>query len=219
MAKKVLLTVFVIIAAFSILTITSCNDKSKVYAENDVVFKNIDTTVKPGDDFFSYANGAWLKKNPIPAAYPAWGIGNVVEEDLRDRLKKINLDAEKADAAKGTSSQKIGDFYYSGMDTVNVEKQGLDPLKPEIERLEAVKDLNGLVDEFAHFQTIGVESPISAGVGQDAKNSDKNVLQLGQGGIGLPNRDYYFNTDAHSVAIRTDYQKTHLPIMFTSLPA
>jgi len=213
MAKRVLL-LSILVSAACALMLSSCNDKSKVYAENDAVYRNLDTSVKPGDDFFKYANGAWLKKNPIPAAYPSWGIGNVVEEELRDRLKKINLDAEKADATKGTNTQKIGDFYYSGMDTLSIEKQGLGPLKPEVERLEAVKDINSLVDEFAHFQTIGVETPISAGVGQDAKNSDKNLLQLYQGGIGLPNRDYYFNTDAHSVAIRTDYQKTHLPIVY-----
>ncbi len=212
--KKRCFWVVVLINAVCVLTITSCNDKSKTYAENDAVFKNLDTTVKPGDDFFKYANGTWLKKNPIPAAYPAWGIGNVVEEELRDRLKKINLEAEKAGAAKGTSSQKIGDFYHSGMDTVAIEKEGLDPLRPEIARIEAVKDINSLVDEFAHLQTIGVETPIAVGVGQDAKNSDKNLLQLYQGGIGLPNRDYYFNTDEHSVTIRTDYQKTHLPIVY-----
>jgi len=212
--KKNCFWVIILFNALCVLTITSCNDKSRTYAENDAVFKNLDTTVKPGDDFFKYANGAWLKKNPIPAAYPAWGIGNVVEEELRDRLKKINLEAEKADAAKGTNTQKIGDFYRSGMDTAAIEKEGLDPLKPEIARIEAVKDINSLVDEFAHLQTIGVETPIAAGVGQDAKNSDKNLLQLYQGGIGLPNRDYYFNTDEHSVAIRTDYQKTHLPIVY-----
>ena len=204
----------VIICTACALTVVSCNNRSKVYAENDAVFKNMDTTVKPGDDFFKYANGAWLKKNPIPAAYPSWGIGNVVEEELRDRLKKLNLDALKANAEKGTSSQKIGDFYYSGMDTVDIEKQGIGPLKPELDKIDQIKNISDLVDEFAHMQTIGVETPISCGVGQDAKNSDKNMLQLYQGGIGLPSRDYYFNTDPHSVAIRTDYQEKHLPIVF-----
>jgi len=204
----------IIASAGMVLVLTSCKDKTKVYAENDAIFKNLDTSVKPGDDFFKYANGTWLKKNPIPAAYPAWGIGNVVEEELRDRLKKINLEALNANAPKGSSSQKIGDFYYSGMDTVNIEKQGIDPLKPEIARIEKINTLADLVDEFAHLQTIGVQTPISAGVGQDAKNSGKNMLQLYQGGIGLPNRDYYFNTDAHSVEIRTDYLQKHLPIIY-----
>ncbi|MDP9076900.1 MAG: M13 family metallopeptidase [Bacteroidota bacterium] len=197
-----------------VIIISACNNKLKNSADNDVIVKDLDRTVKPGDDFFKYANGGWLKKNPIPAAYSSWGIGNVVEEELRDRLKKINEEALTADAPKGSNTQKIGDFYYSGLDTVNIEKQGLDPLKSELTNIENIHDVKGLVELFAHFQTIGVESPIAIGVGQDAKNSDKNMLQLYQGGIGLPSRDYYFNTDAHSVEIRNDYQQKHLPIIY-----
>ena len=212
--KKNSIFIAIAVSAGCSLLLNSCNNQAKRYAENDAVVKNIDSTVKPGDDFFKYANGAWLKKNPIPAAYPSWGIGNVVEEELRDRLKKLNLDALKAHAEKGTSTQKIGDFYFSGMDTVEIEKQGIDPLKPELEKIDQIKNIGDLVNEFAHLQTIGVQTPIACGVGQDAKNSDKNVLQLFQGGIGLPNRDYYFNTDPHSLAIRTDYQEKHLPTVF-----
>ncbi len=204
----------VFVCAISVLMLSACKDKSKIYAENDVVYKNLDTTVRPGDNFFMYANGAWLKKNPIPAAYPAWGIGNVVEEELRERLKKINVEALNAKAANGTNTQKIGDFYFSGLDTANIEKEGLDPLKDELSKIDRVKDIPTLVEEFAHLETIGVTTPIGAGVGQDAKNSDKNMLQLYQDGIGLPNRDYYFNTDPHSVEIRTDYQEKHLPIVY-----
>ena len=212
--KKFLFNGTLAVIATSALLISACKDKTKVYVQNDAVFKNLDTTVKPGEDFFKYANGAWLKKNPIPPAYSRWGIGDVVEEELRDRLKKINLEALTANAAKGTNTQKIGDFYFSGMDTLSIEKQGIGPLKAEIDKIEQVKNVSDLVDEFAHLETIGVETPISLGVGQDAKNSDKNMLQLYQGGIGLPNRDYYFNTDAHSVDIRTDYQQKHLPIIY-----
>ncbi|HAL82959.1 MAG TPA: M13 family peptidase [Mucilaginibacter sp.] len=194
--------------------LSACTDRSKNYAENDMVFKDLDTLVKPGDDFFKYANGGWLKKNPIPAAYSSWGIGNVVEEELRDRLKKINIEALNANAEKGSNTQKTGDFYFSGLDTVNIENEGLDPLKAELSKIDGLKDVNELVDEFAHLQTIGVETPVEAGVGQDAKNSGKNMLQLYQGGIGLPSRDYYFNTDQHSSDIRTNYQEEHLPIVY-----
>lgn len=196
------------------LLFISCNDKTKNYTDNDPVFKNIDTTVKPGDDFFKYANGTWLKKNPIPPAYASWGIGNVVEEELRNRMKKINEDALKANAAKGSDTQKIGDFYYSGMDTVNIEKQGLSPLKDELAKIDQMTDIKSLVDEFAHLSTIGVETPVGAYPGQDSKNSSKIILQLDQSGIGLPDRDYYYNTDAHSIAVRTDYQQKHLPALF-----
>jgi putative endopeptidase len=204
----------IVIGAACILIISACKHHEKNYAQNDVIFKDLDTTVKPSDNFFQYANGGWLKKNPIPAAYSAWGIGNVVEEELRDRLKKINTEALNAKADKGTNTQKIGDFYFSGMDTLDIEKERLSPLKPELDKIDQVKNLNDLIDEFAHLQTIGVLTPIGAGVAQDAKNSDKNLLQLYQGGIGLPNRDYYFNTDPHSVAIRTDYQQKHMPALY-----
>jgi putative endopeptidase len=214
MTKNPFIKAFLASAVGASLLLTSCKNKTTDTAENDIIFKDLDTTVKPGDDFFKYANGGWLKKNPIPAAYSAWGIGNVVEEELRDRLKKINEDALKADAAKGSNTQKIGDFYFSGLDTTDIEKQGLDPLKPELSKINSITDIKSLIDEFAHLATIGVETPISAYISQDAKNSNKNMLQLYQGGIGLPNRDYYFNTDQHSVDIRTDYQQKHLPILY-----
>ncbi|MGZ3829917.1 MAG: M13 family metallopeptidase, partial [Mucilaginibacter sp.] len=125
-----------IIALAGITLLNACKPKQNDHPVNDPVYTDRDTTVKPGDDFFQYANGAWLKKNPIPAAYSSWGIGRVVQEELRDRLKKINEDALKENAAKGTTSQKIGDFYYSGMDTVAIEKQGLSPLKDELTKID-----------------------------------------------------------------------------------
>lgn len=189
-------------------------DQAKLYAENDRVFKNIDTTAKPGDDFFLYANGRWVKENPIPAAYSSWSIGNVVIDDLRDKLKKINEDALKANADKGSNIQKIGDFYYSGLDTVNIEKQGITPLKDELDRIDKISDTKTLVAEFARLNNIGVSTPIGSYVGQDDMNSSKMALQLYQAGIGLPDRDYYFNSDKHSVDIRTDYEQKHLPILY-----
>ena len=206
-----------LVGLISISLLTACTNKQANYAEKDVVIKNMDTTTKPGDDFFKYANGGWLKKNPIPPAYSSWGIGNVLEEELRDRLKKINLDALNANAENGTNTQKIGDFYFSGMDTLQIEKQGIAPLKEELAKIENIKSIADLVNLFAYYQTIGVETPISAGVGQDAKNSCKNLLQLYQGGLGLPDRDFYFNTDPHSTEVRTDYQNKHLPTVFTLL--
>ena len=212
MAKN--LTKIVFAAAFTTLTLAACNHSTDVRVANDPVYTNRDTTVKPGDDFFQYANGGWLKKNPIPAAYPGWGIGYVVQDSLLERLRKINDEALHANAAKGTETQKIGDFYYSGMDTLDIEKQGLAPLKPELDKIAAITDVKSLVDEFAHLKTIGVTTPIGVDVEQDSKNSAKMMLNLSQDGIGLPIRDYYFNTDAHSVTIRTDYQQNHLPTVF-----
>ncbi|RFZ92758.1 M13 family peptidase [Mucilaginibacter conchicola] len=203
--------------AISSILLSACTDQNKVYEENDVLINNIDKSAKPGDDFFKYANGGWLKKHPIPAAYSAWSIFNLVQEDLRNKMLKINEDAMKANAAKGSNTQKIGDFYYSGMDTINIEKLGLSPLKEELAKIDAIHDTRSLVDEFANLLTIGVTTPIGAYAGQDERNSEKIMLQLYQTGIGLPNRDYYFKNDEHTVAVRNDYQQKHLPALFKFL--
>ncbi|RFZ82783.1 M13 family peptidase [Mucilaginibacter terrenus] len=217
MNKKVNIKALVVIGA-SALLLGSCKQAAdKDYAANDPLAKNMDSTAKPGDDFFQYANGTWLKNNPIPGAYSSWGIGNLVQDDLRNKLRKINEDALTANAAKGSNTQKIGDFYFSGMDTVGIEKQGLTPLKEELARIDAIKDVKQLVSTFASLSNIGVTTPIAAYAGQDDRNSEKIVMQLYQSGIGLPNRDYYFNTDEHTAAVRTDYQQKHLPALFKFL--
>ena len=180
---------------------------------NDPVFKNLDPTVKPGDDFFAYANGGWIKRNPIPAAYSSWGIGNVVSEEIRDRLKKINEDAMKANAPVGSTTQKIGDFYYSGLDTVALEREGINPLQAQLSMINQASTAADIVHIAAYLSTYGTRSFISAGVGQDAKNSSKMIVQLRQGGLSLPNRDYYFKTDARTSKIRNDFQTNYLPTM------
>jgi putative endopeptidase len=180
---------------------------------NDPVYKNLDTTVKPGDDFFMYANGGWIKRNPIPAAYSSWGIGNEVGEEIRIRLKKINDDAMASHAQKGTATQKIGDFYYSGLDTLTIEKEGIVPIQPMLTMIDQVKDITDLLHVSSYLSTYGTRSFIGASVGQDAKNSSKNMVQLRQGGIGLPNRDYYFRTDARTTRVREDYRTKHVPAM------
>jgi len=180
---------------------------------NDPVYKNLDKSVKPGDDFFLYANGTWIKNNPIPPAYSSWGIGNVVGEEIKVRLKKITEDAMAANAPKGTATQKIGDFYYSGLDSLTIEKEGVAPLQPMLAMIDGIKDTKGLLHVSSYLSTYGTRSFIGAGVGQDAKNSSKNIVQLRQGGIGLPNRDYYFHTDARTTRVREDYRTKHVPTM------
>ncbi|WP_245681348.1 M13 family metallopeptidase [Arcticibacter eurypsychrophilus] len=191
----------------------SCKDKTKNYEQYDQVYKNIDSTVSPGANFFKYANGTWIKNNPIPAAYSSWGIVNLIVEEIRDKLKKISTDAMNASAAAGSDQQKIGDFYYSGMDTLNIEKQGLEPLKQQFARIDQIKSINDVISTSAYFNKIGASSLFGMYVAQDGKNSEKMLLQFYQTGLGLPERDYYFNTDKRTITIRKDYQEKHLPAM------
>ena len=178
---------------------------------NDPVFNNLDRSIKPGDDFFNYANGGWIKRNPIPPAYSAWGIGNLVQEEVRDRLKKINDDALNANAPAGSATQKIGDFYYTGLDSAGIEKAGIAPLQAQLDIIDQAKDAHDILNAAALLTTTGTRNIIGSRVGQDDKNSSKMMVQLGQAGLGLPNRDYYFKTDARTARIRNDYTTKHLP--------
>jgi putative endopeptidase len=201
------------IAAFAAFALCAYQTKQFTDKPNDPVYNNLDKTINPATDFFSYANGGWLKKNPIPAAYSSWGIGNVVQEEIRERLKNINEDALKANAPKGSATQKIGDFYYSGLDSAGIEKSGLVPLKDQLALIEQAKDKNDILNAAALLTTNGARNIIGSRVEQDDKNSSKMMVQLGQTGLGLPNRDYYFKTDARTTRIRNDYSTKYLPNM------
>ena len=194
---------------FSIVccSLAACNNhSSKESSKPDILAADVDSTVKPGDDFFDFANGGWIKRTTIPASESGWGIGNMVQDDIYAKLKKINEDAVNAKAANGTITQKIGDFWQSGMDSAGIEKAGLTPLAGEMQKIDAIKNTDDLINEVADLHNKGVSSLFSAGVAQDDKNSDVMAVQMSQGGLGLPNRDYYFNTDARTVKVREAYK-------------
>jgi len=99
-------------------------------AKPDFLTANIDSSVSPRDNFFLFANGGWIKRTPIPDEESGWGLGNLVQEEIYQRLKKVNEDAATQHAAEGSITRKIADFWHSGMDTADIEKQGLAPLEP-----------------------------------------------------------------------------------------
>ncbi|SHM69581.1 M13 family metallopeptidase [Mucilaginibacter sp. OK098] len=202
------------IAALTAFALCAWQAKILIDKPNDPIHKNLDSSVSPGENFFLYANGTWIKQNPIPPAYSSWGIGNVVTEEIRDRLKKINEDALKANAAKGTSTQKIGDFYYSGLDSTGIEKAGISPLQEQLNLIDKAENAQDILNAAAILTTTGTRNILGMRVGQDDKNSSKMMVQLGQTGLGLPNRDYYFKTDARTTRIRANYTDKYLPAMF-----
>ncbi len=168
---------------------------------------NIDTSVKPGDNFFLYANGQWLKNNPIPADESGWGIGNLVQEDIYNRLKTVNEKAIEEKAAHGTISQKIADFWQSGMDTDAINKEKLQPLQEELSEIDKITSVTDIINITASFHKKSIGVLFGDYIAQDDKNSDVMAYELYQGGLGMPNREYYFNTDEKSVNVRNAYKK------------
>ena len=204
--------VFLFIALLAFVA-TACNTSK----QRDILAENIDTTINPADDFFAYANGFWLKHNPIPGDETSWGIGQLVNEEIYSRKLKINEAAAAKSNAKGID-QQIGDFWKAAMDTVAIEKQGLSPLQAELTAIQNTTDLPSLLNQAAKMHEYGVGVFFGEGVSQDAKNSELMSYQLWQGGLGLPSRDYFFNTDERSVKIKmayTPYVKTIFTLMGT----
>ena len=190
----------------------SCKLNSNNSAESskpaaDVLAVNMDTTIKPTEDFFMYANGGWIKNNAIPAEESSWGIGNLVIEENYRRLREISEKAAKENAAKGSTSQKIGDFWATAMDSAKIEQTGLKPLQPWFDKINSITDAPSLINVSNQLNNIGVDALFSDFVQQDDKNSDVMSYKLWQGGIGLPEREYYFKTDSSTVNIRNQYVK------------
>ncbi len=195
------------IAVVLLMAIFSCKSKNDTSAKPDVVAVNIDSTVSPSTDFFQFANGGWIKNNPIPGEQSSWGIGNLVIEENNKRLREICEKAASSNPKAGTNDQKIGDFWMTAMDSAKIEKDGLSPIKTQLDKINAIIDINSLVNTVAEFKKIGSSTLFSDYVGQDSKNSEVMAYQLNQGGLGLPEREYYFKTDSTTVNIRTQYLK------------
>jgi putative endopeptidase len=168
---------------------------------------NMDTAVRPGDNFFMYANGTWLKNNPIPESKTRWGSFNELDENNNSVLHKL-LDSAAAitNAAKGSAVQMVGDFYRTGMDSSGAEKAGLSPLAPIMTRIDGISDANALLAEIAYEHTQGIGQVFYFAVSPDDKNVTKQICQFGQGGLGMPGKEYYFDKDERTTKIRTAYQ-------------
>jgi putative endopeptidase len=178
--------------------------------------KNMDTSVKPGDDFYLYANGGWIKANPIPPEYSRWGSFNELTEKNNDALHEV---CEKAsttptDPKLAPETQKVGDFYASGMDEQAVDAAKATPLGEEFERIDAIKTRDDVLKQIAHMHDLGVTSLFGFTSGQDDKNSTMVIAQAFQDGIGMPDRDYYTKTDEASKKLRDAYV-AHVAKMLT----
>jgi putative endopeptidase len=173
----------------------------------DFISANLDTTVSAGEDFFTYANGGWLKRNPIPPTEAAWGIDYLVRDQMYTTLRDLNARAAAAGAPRGSEDQKIGDFWRTAMDVDRAERMGLAPLQRELALIDAVKTLRQAVDAAFVLQSLGMDVFFAFFVDQDERESETVSVHLRQGGLGLPNRDYYVNDDPSLASIRTEYVK------------
>ena len=188
--------------------------------------KNMDTSIKPQDDFYLYANGGWIKHNPIPPEFSRWGSFNMLAEQNNDALHVIvEKTAAVAPKVAGQSNpekaaevdlQKVGDFYASGMNEKAVDGARVTPLADEFKRIDALKDRGDVLKEIAHLHAIGMTAFFRFSSNQDAKNSTMVIAQAFQGGLALPDRDYYTKEDAGSKKIRDQYVE-HMTKMFTLL--
>jgi putative endopeptidase len=186
-------------------------------AEHGFDLANLDRNYKPCDDFYKFAAGGWMASHPIPAAQSSWGTLNVLREKNNEKLRGILEAASKnTHAMPGSNEQKIGDFYYSGMDEKDIESEGVNPLASEFNRIENMKTPGDVRSEIAHLQAEGAGAPFQFSSVSDFKDSSTQIAIAVQGGLGMPDRDYYLKDDARSVQLRDQYTK-HVTNMFVLL--
>jgi putative endopeptidase len=194
----------VILLGASVITLIACDATKQVAKEiaietSDVVLGQtfdptyLNTAVLPKDDFFEFANGTWIKNNPVPASESRWGSFNELDKTNKIKLTKILDDAKAANGVKGSQDQILGDYYASFTDMTTRNRLGINVIEEELMAIEKMNSKKSLYSLIARQHILGVGTLFGFGVGQDLKDIDNNITYFGQGGMGLPNRDYYFS--------------------------
>ena len=215
----------VVLLAFAALSITSSQTSSAALSTNDsdplglfvdspqksvksgFDFANLDRTVNACKDFNGFANGGWAAKNPIPAAYSRWGRFELLDQGNTTALKSILDELLARKKLRPGNEQKVADYYSSCMDESKIESEGLNPLSDELKRINDITDLLSLEDGIARFHAHRIPAVFGFGAAQDFKDSKTVIAQAVQGGLGLPDRDYYTKDDDKSKATRAEYMK------------
>ena len=181
--------------------------------KSGLTLTNLDRSANPGDDFYQFATGGWQKLNPLPAAYSRFGSFDQLGEDNNKRINSILTDLKKKKYKTGTTEAKLADFYRLALDTARRDKEGLAPVKPLLDKMEAAKTIDDLRQLQLENMPFGYGVQFDYGFGADEKNVAMNILNISQGGLTLGQKDYYVNNDSATVAIREAYKK-HIVRMF-----
>lgn len=201
------------ILILSVLNLTSCIQNEGL-SKKDALASHIDYSINPGDDFFNYANGKWFSENPIPATESSNGIFQLIADTVSAQVRKIcESSASFREAESGSERQKIGDFYRSGMDSARLNSKGIEDVRPLLEKIDNANNTSDIIGIVSWMYTIGSSPLFTFYISQDDKNSSKYAIFLQQGGLHLPERSFYFDSDNRSVQIREEFVK-HLAKMY-----
>ena len=169
--------------------------------------ENLDKSVRPADDFFTFATGGWQKLNPLPGAFSRFGSFDQLQENNNKRINTILTDLLKKQGKEGSVEKKLGDFYKLAMDSVRRNKEGVSPVKPLLDEMENAKTLTDLRNLQIKYATFGYGVPFGYGFDADQKNAKQNILNLGQGGLTLGQKEYYLDNDKATSEIRNAYRQ------------
>ncbi len=204
-----------LIAAVALTVVAACGGKSadEVALGSGLELENMDKSVHPGDDFFAFMNGVWVEQTEIPADRASYGGFGILRDEAQEDVRAIIEQSASGDFAKGSDEQKVGDLYRSYLDMDTRNAKGVAPLEPELERIESISSYDDLAVYFGSAVKRGYGVPFVLGQYADMKNPEYYMIYTWQSGLGLPDREYYFNGDEKSAAIRDAYV-AHVEKMF-----
>jgi putative endopeptidase len=210
-----------LLGAIVLMAVAACGQKqtTETVAEeaplpvSGIALENMDASVRPGDDFFSYVNGKWIAETEIPADKATYGGFGILRDEAQEDVKAIIEASANGDFAKGTDEQKVGDLYKSYMDMETRNAKGVTPLQAELKRIDALESRDQLAVYFAGANKRGYSVPVAISQVADFKDPEHYMIYAWQNGIGLPDREYYFKDDEASQDIRDEYV-AHVEKMF-----
>jgi len=209
------------ISAAALLLVTACGQQAEEQQDAEqprelrsgIGLDGMDPNTRPGDDFFAYVNGTWVESTEIPADKARYGTFDILRDESQENVKAIIEESATGDFAKGTDEQKVGDLYRSFMDMDTRDARGLEPLQPELDRIDAISNHDELAVYFASVMKRNLDAPFAIDQAADFKNPKQYMIYAAQSGLGLPDREYYFKDDEASVELREKYLE-HIEKMY-----